>query len=77
MRILAISAAVLAVALAMSDVAAAQGRPAGAGAAPRAPVGHRQPGAKDMPPEGGTAPVEQTKEDRALERALKGICRGC
>ena len=73
MRIVAIFAAILAVTLAMPDLAAAQGRPGAGGA----PVGHRQPSAKDMPSEAKAAPVEQTKDDRALEKALKGICRGC
>jgi hypothetical protein len=42
-----------------------------------APAGHRSPTAKDTTKDPATAPVTMTKEDRALERALKGICRGC
>jgi hypothetical protein len=77
MRVLTIAASVLAVALVAPDLAAAQGRPGGAGST-AAPVGHRQPTAKDAPStEPGAPPVQQTKEDRALEKALKGICRGC
>jgi hypothetical protein len=77
MRTIAI-AATLALAVAMPNLAAAQGNRAHAGTAgPGSPVGHRQPSAKDVPPEPGTPPVEVTKQDRALERALKGICRGC
>jgi hypothetical protein len=71
MRIVAIAA--LAIGLVVPDLAAAQGsRPSGG----QAPVGHRQPTAKDVPGQ-STPPVTVTKEDRALDKALKGICRGC
>ena len=48
---------------------------------PRAPVGHRQPTQNDVKgddqlQEGGLA-KEIDKENRLLDRALKGICRGC
>lgn len=67
-------AAVLAVALALPNLAAAQaGRSGGAGV----PMGHRQPTAKDVTKDPAKPPVTMTKEDRALDRALKGICRGC
>jgi len=44
-----------------------------------APVGHRQPRAGDVPSEKNLAnpndPVN--KEDAALDRKIKSICRGC
>jgi hypothetical protein len=48
---------------------------------PSAPVGHRQPTQSDVKgddqlEEGGLA-KEINKENRLLDRALKGICRGC
>jgi hypothetical protein len=68
------TATLLAVALALPDLAAAQaGRVGTAGA----PAGHRQPTTKDVTKDPATPPVTMTKEDRALDRALKGICRGC
>ena len=73
MRAFAI-AAVLAVSLVLPSLAAAQaGRAGGAGS----PAGHRKPSAKDVKKGPATPPVKMTKEDRALDRALKGICRGC
>ncbi len=44
--------------------------------APRAPVGHRQPQARDIPPESGSDPEHIGEEDRAVDRKLM-ICRGC
>jgi hypothetical protein len=69
MRIIAIAVA-FAIGLAVPVLAAAQANRA-------APVGHRQPGAKDVSRDADGKPVAMTKEDRALDRALKGICRGC
>jgi hypothetical protein len=73
MRTIAI-AATLAIGLAVPILADAQGTKGGQ---PGAPVGHRQPSAKDVPRDAEGKPIEMSKEDRALERALKGICRGC
>jgi hypothetical protein len=42
--------------------------------APRAPVGHRQPTAKDVPDEQGTG--VKSPEAEELDRKLQ-ICRGC
>jgi hypothetical protein len=40
-----------------------------------APVGHRQPRVDQVPPEN---PNDATKrEDAALDRKIKSICRGC
>lgn len=71
---------VLAVALAAPSLAVGQANRGGS-AGPGPPVGHRQPTAREVPqdqanPQANPA-VASTKEDRALERALKGICRGC
>ena len=46
---------------------------------PQAPVGHRQPRAGDVPPEKnlGNPNDPQNKEDAALDRKIKSICRGC
>jgi hypothetical protein len=47
--------------------------------APQAPVGHRQPRANEVPSEKNLSnpndPVN--KEDAALDRKIKSICRGC
>jgi hypothetical protein len=42
-----------------------------------APVGHRQPAVADIP--ASTSVLQQTldPEDANVERAIRGICRGC
>jgi hypothetical protein len=49
------------------------------GAVPRAPVGHRQPRASDVPNETSYVPSSDpiSKEDAMLEKKIKSICRGC
>jgi hypothetical protein len=44
-----------------------------------APVGHRQPRASDVPDEKNLSDSSDpmTKEDAALDRKIKSICRGC
>jgi hypothetical protein len=44
-----------------------------------APVGHRQPRADQVPPEKnlGNPNDPINKEDAALDRKIKSICRGC
>jgi hypothetical protein len=44
-----------------------------------APIGHRQPRASDVPSEKNLSdPNNQTnKEDAALDKKIKSICRGC
>jgi hypothetical protein len=46
---------------------------------PEAPIGHRQPRADQVPPEKNLSdPNEQAnREDAALDRKIKSICRGC
>jgi hypothetical protein len=45
----------------------------------QAPVGHRQPRAGDVPDEKNLSnPSDQAnKEDAALDKKIKSICRGC
>ncbi|HKS18786.1 MAG TPA: hypothetical protein VJS63_06210 [Bradyrhizobium sp.] len=46
---------------------------------PQAPVGHRQPRASDVPNEKNLSDPNSppNKEDAALDRKIKSICRGC
>jgi hypothetical protein len=46
---------------------------------PQAPVGHRQPRADQVPSEKnlGNPNDPMNKEDAALDRKIKSICRGC
>jgi hypothetical protein len=46
---------------------------------PEAPVGHRQPRADQVPPEKNLSNPNDpaNKEDAALDRKIKSICRGC
>lgn len=44
---------------------------------PQAPVGHRQPRAGDVPNPQGNSQAAIDREDAALDRKIKGICRGC
>jgi len=48
-------------------------------AVPQAPVGHRQPRAGDVPNEKNLSDPNNpvNKEDAALDRKIKSICRGC
>jgi len=53
------------------------GSSSGSGVLP-APVGHRQPRASDVPDEKNMNPNDfLTKENAALDKKLKSICRGC
>lgn len=49
------------------------------GALPQAPVGHRQPRASDVPSEKNLSDPNNpvNKEDAALDKKIKSICRGC
>ena len=46
---------------------------------PEAPIGHRQPRADQVPPEKdlGDPNDPLNKENAALDRKIKSICRGC
>jgi len=48
----------------------------GAGTVAPAPVGHRQPRAADVP-SGQEKNFTESAEDKALDRKIKSICRGC
>jgi hypothetical protein len=49
------------------------------GQLPPAPVGHRQPRAGDVPSEKNLSNPNDAanKEDAALDKKIKSICRGC
>jgi hypothetical protein len=49
------------------------------GSVPQAPVGHRQPRAGDVPSEKNLSDPNNpvNKEDAALDKKIKSICRGC
>jgi hypothetical protein len=51
----------------------------GGGGAVQAPVGHRQPRPVDLPSEKNLSDPNDplSKENRALDRKIKSICRGC
>lgn len=51
----------------------------GGGGVLPAPVGHRQPRASDVPSEKNLSDPNDplSKENRALDRKIKSICRGC
>ena len=44
---------------------------------PEAPVGHRQPRADQVPSENSPMDDSISRENAALDRMTKGICRGC
>jgi hypothetical protein len=50
-----------------------------AGGIPEAPIGHRQPRAADVPSEKNLSDpnTPANKEDAALDKKIKSICRGC
>jgi hypothetical protein len=47
----------------------------------QAPVGHRQPRPSDLPPSSGKEQIDPndplSKENAALDRKIRSICRGC
>jgi hypothetical protein len=46
------------------------------GSIPEAPIGHRQPRASDVP-SAQEKNYTESAEDKALDRKIKSICRGC
>ena len=56
-----------------------QARAIDANRVPPAPVGHRQPTARDVPsaPPQNSAEEAKKKMDQDLEHKLKSICKGC
>jgi hypothetical protein len=75
----------LATLLILSSAAMAQnGRPGSPTAnpsqpLPEAPIGHRQPRADQVPSEKGLSDPNNpvNREDAALDKKIKSICRGC
>jgi hypothetical protein len=73
--------------LTLGSVAMAQPRGTGSstpssnlsGTSREAPVGHRQPRADEVPSEKNLSDPNNpvNKEDAALDRKIKSICRGC
>jgi hypothetical protein len=51
----------------------------GLGSVPEAPIGHRQPRADQVPSEKSLSDPNNpvNREDAALDRKIKSICRGC
>ncbi len=49
------------------------------GSVPEAPVGHRQPRVSDVPSEKNLSDPSDplSKENQALDKKIKSICRGC
>ena len=68
---------------AMAQKANGKGPPPGAtnlpSSIPEAPIGHRQPRADQVPSEKNLADPNDplNKENAALDRKIKSICRGC
>jgi hypothetical protein len=62
-----------------SSVSKNSGGSGGGGGAVQAPVGHRQPRASDVPNEKNLSDPNDplSKENAALDRKIKSICRGC
>ena len=62
-----------------SSVSKNSGAGAGGGGVIQAPVGHRQPRASDVPNEKNLSDPNDplSKENAALDRKIKSICRGC
>jgi hypothetical protein len=42
-----------------------------------APTGHRQPGVADVPSSTSISQQALDPEDATVERAIRGVCRGC
>jgi hypothetical protein len=68
--------------LALAQTGSSAGSPGGAnqGTTGReAPIGHRQPRADQLPSEKNLSDPNNpsNKEDQALDRKIKSICRGC
>ena len=64
--------------VAMAQTAGTRNPPS-PGTIPEAPIGHRQPRADQVPSEKnlGNPNDPVNKEDAALDRKIKSICRGC
>ena len=67
------------VAMAQTATPGADPHPRQSGTIPEAPVGHRQPRADQVPSEKNLSDPNDpiNREDAALDRKIKSICRGC
>jgi hypothetical protein len=67
------------VAMAQSGKTGSSTSPSMSGTLPEAPIGHRQPRADQVPNEKnlGNPNDPVNKEDAALDKKIKSICRGC
>ena len=67
------------VAMAQTGTGSSNSNPNLAGSSREAPVGHRQPRADQVPSEKSLSDPNNpvNKEDAALDRKIKSICRGC
>lgn len=79
---LAASLVVLLGGTAVAQTGGAKGSTSGgatSGSVPQAPIGHRQPRASDVPSEKNLSDPNNpvNKEDAALDKKIKSICRGC
>ncbi len=73
MRLVVVALTLILITASAWSSALAQGAPSH-----QAPVGHRQPKATEVPPDQETGAEKKQKElDRALDKKLKSICRGC
>ncbi len=73
MRLAVVASALILVTASIGSSALAQGAPSH-----EAPVGHRQPKVTEVLPDQETAAEKKQKElDKALDKKLKSICRGC
>jgi hypothetical protein len=64
---------------AIAQTGAGSGASKSGGGIPQAPIGHRQPRADEVPNEKnlGNPNDPINKEDAALDKKIKSICRGC
>ncbi|HEY2246472.1 MAG TPA: hypothetical protein VGH70_03415 [Bradyrhizobium sp.] len=64
---------------AIAQTGAGSGASKSGGSIPQAPIGHRQPRADEVPNEKnlGNPNDPINKEDAALDKKIKSICRGC
>jgi hypothetical protein len=73
MRLAVVASTLILITASAWSSALAQGAPSH-----EAPVGHRQPKATEVPPDQETVAEKKQKElDKALDKKLKSICRGC
>lgn len=86
MRTLILSAALMVLiggadALAQGSSSVSKNSGGSGGGVMQAPVGHRQPRPSDLPNDGKSAYSDPndplSKENAALDRKIKSICRGC